>query len=363
MLAEKQIVEICNEIDKLIKDKPYYNGRELLLHKDIDKKPQIMNIITSNRSAGKTSYFLMFSYFLKKLYGKRTVMFFRYTYEVSNAHSVYTDVVNQYAWGEKLKSVKIVNDLLYEMFIDDESIGYAMRLGNVDTLKKFSPLFADIEFCMMDEMQTESGKYLKKEVQKMQSLLWTIGRGGGIQKRDILTCLIGNPVSILNPYFIALGIHTRYSDNTHFLRGKGWVAEFNINKEVVKQSNGSSDIFDTDYNDYATDGTFLINADSFIQKPEGKSKYLFTIIYDNILLGVREFLNDGIIHISNKPDSTCNTILAFKASDHNQITILLKRASYSFSFIREAFEMGNLRFSDMKTKNIIFEILAVDIYK
>ena len=67
MITEKQKQEIIKEIDKLIKDKPYYNGKNLLMKKDSDGKNPVMNIITSNRSAGKTSYFLMFSYFLRKL--------------------------------------------------------------------------------------------------------------------------------------------------------------------------------------------------------------------------------------------------------------------------------------------------------
>ena len=365
MITDKQKQEIIKEIDNLIKGKPYYNGKNLLMKKDSDGKNPVMNIITSNRSAGKTSYFLMVSYFLRKLYEKKTVFFYRYAYEISDSDKIFSDIIAQYSFGEKTTSVKIIKDLLYEIFIDDVSIGYALRISNVDSMKKFSPIFADVELCIMDEFQTESGKYLKKEVEKIQSLLYTICRGGGSQSREVLTVLIGNPVTLMNPYYISLGIHKRYNENVHFLKGKRFVAEFLINQNAKKEieENGINELFDSGYNDYSSSGHFLINSDSFIEKPQGKSRYICTIIYDGCFLGVREFLNDGIIHVSNKADMTCNTVLAFKANDHNQNTILLKRACYTFSFIREAFDFGKLRFSDLKTKNIILDILAVDIYK
>ena len=365
MLKDNEKELILNEIDRLLENKPYYNGRNLLSKKDINNKNPIMNLLTSNRSAGKTSFFIMFSVLLQKMLNKKTVYFYRYAYELGESDKIFTDIINQYGFGEKTKSVKIIKDLLYELFIDDVSIGYALRISNVDSLKKFSPLFADVELCIMDEFQTESGNYLKKEVEKMQSILYTISRGGGSQSREVLTVLIGNPVSIMNPYYISLGIHKRITPETHFLRGNRFVAEFAINTNAQKAiaENGLTELFETDYANYSQNGNYLINAETFIEKPNGKSRYLFTIIYDGELYGVREFLNDGIIHVSNKPDTTCNNVLVFKANDHTQNTILLKRASYTWSFIRDAYDYGKLRFSDIKTKNIIFDILSIDIYK
>lgn len=365
MLNYKERKNIIDEINKYLENKPFYNGENLLLKKDIDGKLPIMNLITSNRSAGKTSYFLMFSWFLKKLYNKKTVFFYRYSYELSESDKIFTDIIEQYGFGEKTKSVKIIKDLLYEIFIDEESIGYAVRISNVDSLKKFSPIFAGVELCIMDEFQTESGVYLKKEVEKMQSILYTISRGGGEQSREVLTILIGNPVTIMNPYYINLGIHKRLTKDVHFLRGKRYVAEFTVNnssKQAIAE-NGLTELFDSSYSEYSQDGNFLINSESFIEKPNGKSRYLFTIIYDGDIYGVREFLADGIVHVSNKPDMTCNNILVFKPNDHTQNTILLKRACYTWSFIRDAFDYGKLRFSDIKTKDVIFDILAIDMYK
>ena len=60
---------------------------------------------------------------------------------------------------------------------------------------------------------------------------------------------------------------------------------------------------------------------------------------------------------------TYPTIIAFNANDHDQITMLINRKDYLWKNIRDAFNKGYLRFDDAETKNMIFEILGIDLYK
>ena len=73
----------------------------------------------------------------------------------------------------------------------------------------------------MDEFQSETNHYCSMEVEKLISLHTTVARGNGEMARYVPVYLIGNPVSLLNPYYSAVGITNRIQENTKFIRGKG----------------------------------------------------------------------------------------------------------------------------------------------
>jgi len=227
-------------------------------------------------------------------------------------------------------------------------------------------MFTQVESIIFDEFQPENGKYLPKEIEKLQSVLLTIARGGGEQSRSIKCYLLGNMVTLMNPYFIYFGIHKRLKSDTVFMRGNGWIAEFGFNEaaaEAIKKNGISRAFSHNRYLQYSTEKVYLFDADVFIEKLKGRNAYLATIVNDNVRFGVREYYDDGILLISKKHDPSCKTVVAFKAGDHAQNTIMLSRNSYIFSNINQAFKAGYLRFDDMETKNAIFDILAIDIYR
>ena len=86
----------------------------------------------------------------------------------------------------------------------------------------------------MEEFQTESGAYLNNEIGKLQSILTSVSRGGGKQSRFMRLILLSNNVSLMNPYFIFLGVYRNYQKGTKFLHGKGYVFEFAFNESASK---------------------------------------------------------------------------------------------------------------------------------
>lgn len=345
----------------------YYNPSEILSKKDLNNEEPDIYIITTNRSAGKTTSLLKKSLEDFKKTGKKVCLMYRYSYEVSACSSIYRDVLRLYPeYGEELKSIPHNKGLYHELFLDNESFGFAVSLSNPDALKKHSPVFADVNMIIFDEFQCETGKYLNKEVEKFQSVYLTIARGGGSQSRHVKVFMLGNMVTIMNPYFINLGIHKRLKDNTNFLRGNGWVAEFGFNESAsnaIKQNGVFKAFSSENYMNYSTEKVYLIDSNIFIDKPKGRARYMFTILHDGSYYGVREYYDEGIMHVSKKYDKSCNQIVTFKASDHNQNTLMLSRFSYLWKNIRDSFLNGYLRFDDIKTKSAIFDILAVDMYK
>lgn len=348
-------------------DIAYYNPQKILSMKDLDGEEPSIYMITTNRSAGKTTTFLKKALADFTNDGSKVVLIYRYTYELNSSADIFKDVLKLYPkYGKLMTCISHAKGLFYEIFLDKISFGYAIPLSNPDALKKYSPIFAEVNNIIFDEFQTETGKYLNKEMQKIQSVYLTIARGGGQQSRHVKLFMLGNMVSIMNPYFINFDIHKRLKNNTNFMRGSGWVAEFGFNESAsiaIKNNSFFKAFQKDDYMSYSTEKVYLHDADIFIEKPSGRAKYIFTLMHDGNAFGIREFFDDGVLYVSHKPDNSCKQIVAFKASDHNQNTIMLNHFSYLWKNIRDAFNNGYLRFDDIKSKSAIFDILSVDLYK
>ena len=345
----------------------YYDGTKILNMKDLEGLTPSIYLISSNRSAGKTSYFLKLSLeeFINQK--RKVILMYRNQYELNGAYKIYDDVMNIYGdLNGDITTQAIAKGLFYELFYNDESMGFAISLNNPDALKKYSPLFTDVYNIIFDEFQLENGRYLTKEVEKMQSVLFTIARGGGSQSRYVRLFMLANNVTIMNPYYITFGIHKRLKSDTKFMRGNGWVAEFGFYESaaVAIKSNPLARAFEnSDYVKYSAGNEYLVMTDSFIERPKGKSKYIFTILHDNVAYGVRDCFEAGIMYVSKKVDASCLNVITFKAKDHNQNTMMLNHYCYFWKNIKDAFQRGYLRFDDLQTKNAIFDILAIDIYK
>ena len=357
---------------KKIDESKYYNGSTILGKKDLNGEIPNIVLVTSNRSAGKTFYFLKksledFNNSKDSDTGRRSKfgLLYRYKYELSACSRLFDDILKLYPkLGHEVTAESRANGLFYEIFLDDESCGFAFALNTPDPLKKYSPLFGEVDFLIMDEVQLETGAYLKGELDKLQSVYTTIARGGGEQSRKVRLVLLSNYVSIMNPYYIQFGIHKRLKDDTKFMRGDGWVAEFNLNtsaSEELKKNSFYRAFGDSNYLKYSTEKVYLVDNSCFIEKPSGNSRYLFTIRFDGINYGVRDY--GDYLYVSESYDPSSRFTITFKASDHDNNTQMFNRYSYLTNMLKASFNSGNMRFDGVKSKNVLFDVLAIDVHK
>ena len=217
----------------------FYDGAKLLSLKDINKQTPEIFISTSNRSAGKTTYFgkKVVSDFIK--HGKKFGLIYRYGYELNEvADKFFSDLreiffhtyVMTQKTGEKDTYIELYLTDLSEPEKDPVLCGYALALNKADNIKKLSHLLASVDVMLFDEFQPESGQYAPNEVQKFHSVHTSLARGGGKQVRYLPVIMISNFVSLLNPYYTAMGISERIQENTNYLRGDGWVLEQGFNE-------------------------------------------------------------------------------------------------------------------------------------
>lgn len=339
----------------------YYDGTKLLSLKDINGETPEIFLCTSNRSAGKTTYFarLLIRRFLN--YGKKFALIYRFNYELDECADKFFKDINQLFFPDSsMVSVRKASGIFHELILDNKSCGYAISLNSSDQLKKYSHLFSDVDSMMMDEFQSETNHYCAEEVKKLISIHTTIARGQGKQIRYVPVYMISNPVSLINPYYVEMGISTRLTKDTHFLRGNGFVLEqgFNETASIAQKTSGFNRAFSNNsYVAYASENVYLNDNLSFIEKPKGNSRYLATIKFRGTLYAVREYSELGIIYCDDKPDTQFPFKIAITTEDHNINYVMIRNNHIFIDTLRFFFQKGCCRFKDLRCKEaILFSI-------
>lgn len=346
------------------KDEKYYNGTTLLNMLDLENEKPAIYICTGNRTAGKTTYFNRYvvNRFIK--HGEKFCLLYRYDYQLDNvADKFFKDIGELFFKGYKFTSEKRDRGKFRELFLNDKPCGYAVCLNSSDNTKENSHFFSDVTRILFDEFQPESGKYIKDELKNYRSTITSIARGQGKQSRYVQVLMLSNAVSLLNPYFIALGISHRLKSNTKFLRGNGFVLELTLNENAANAMRESkfNQAFenDTDYIDYAAQNVYLDDNSAFIERPAGKSRYLGTILYKNKEYGIREFPELGIVYCDDRPDKTYKFKIAITTEDHKINYVMLKRNDLFFTGLRWFFDRGCFRFKDNLCKEALLTALSI----
>lgn len=339
----------------------YYDGTKLLSMLDINgDKPEIY-LCTSNRTAGKTTYFnrLVTKKFLNE--GSKFMLVYRFNYELDEvAETFFKDIKSLFFPNYEMTSKKRSKGIFYELFINEKPCGYAVALNNADQIKKKSHLFSDVDRMLLDEFQSENNHYCSDEVNKLISIHTSVARGQGEQVRYVPLYMLSNPVTILNPYYVSMGISTRLKDDTKFLKGNGFVLEqgFNLGASESQKESGFNKAFSkSKYVAYASEAIYLNDSKAFIEKPIGKSRYLATFKYKNNEYGIREFTEEGFIYCDNHADHTFPFRITTTTEDHNVNYVMLKRNDFFLSNMRFLFEKGCFRFKDMMCKEAVLSAL------
>ncbi len=349
------------ELEDTMDYKDYYTGYSLLKSLDLNHKEPAIYICSGNRTAGKTFFFKRFliRYCLK--YGVKVLIITRKRTQVKNSlHSFISDVQN------------CDDFLLYKFKVDTTEIaGIAgIKIGNGDPfiyctyynyagdLKEASNMFSDVDIILKDEFQSETNDYVENEIIKFRSIHKSISRGFGSRQRDVKCILCGNEISIINPYYLALGITDRVNSDTKRLRGKGWVLERTFNKSAAEMSSASpfEQAFGED--EYALSANYNVYLDNkhMIQKLNtGNMKYIFTLKSDNKYYGV---WNGEYYYVSKKLIPNFKRVYSTDLKSHDQDTIMINRGNLIFQGLVDIFNQGGFVFESQECKTAGLKMLG-----
>lgn len=348
----------------------YYDGTKLLSMKDLNGKEPELYICTTNRTGGKTTYFgrLAVNRFMK--HGKKFILLYRYNYELDDvADKFFKDLKGLFFSHYNMYDERRANGIFHELFFmeaDDretaKSCGYAISMNSADQIKKYSHLFSDVDLIIFDEFQSETNHYCSDEIKKFLSIHTSIARGKGEQVRHVPVIMIGNQVSIINPYYVELGISSRLSSETNFLRGNGFVLEngfIETASKAQKESGINRAFANNAYVQYSSENVYLNDNMAFIEKPENcASRYLATIRYNGRDYAIREYKELGIIYCDDKADKTYPNKISVTTEDHAINYVILKNNDTFISNLRYFFEHGAFRFKDLRCKEALLKCIS-----
>ena len=350
----------------------YYDGTKLLSLLDANGNRPEIYLCTTNRSGGKTTYFNRYcvNKFLKG--DGKFCLVYRYNYELDDvADKFFKDIQGLFFNDYMMRDERRANGIYHELFMgkkDDmdskeggQCCGYAISLNSADMIKKYSHLLNDVERMLMDEFQSETNHYCSGEIRKLISVHTSIARGGGKHVRYVPLYMLSNAVSLLNPYYVQFGISDRLKADTKFLRGNGWVMEsgFIESASQAQMESGFNQAFaGNEYVQYSAMNVYLNDSTAFIEKPVGKSRYVCTIKCEGKNYGIREFDDEGIVYVDDRPDSSFPVKIAVTTEDHNVNYVMLKRNELFIINLRYYFERGCFRFKNLQCKSALLKAIS-----
>ncbi len=333
--------------DTIINNTFYYTLQRVLSYN------ALINIIIGERGVGKsyTTKKHVINRFIKK--SEEFVYLRRYKTELKSSVPKFFDDIkaNNEFPGQDLK---VKNNLFY---INGNIAGYALPLSTANILKSTS--FAKVKTIVFDEFIIDKGcyHYLQNEVEQFLDIIETVGR-----LRDIKVFLLGNAISITNPYFTYFNLSLPYnSDIALFKEGSILVNYIKNDKyrEVKKASRFGKLIEGTEYGKYAIDNEFLRDSKAFIRKKEKSSKFYFILILNNTPYGVWNDYKNGFMFISEDYDPNCPVRYALNSKDHTEASILIRvRNSPLVKSVIDHYRLARLCFESQKIKNIVLQELS-----
>lgn len=340
----------------------YYDGTKLLSLTDINGNRPEIYMCTTNRTGGKTTYFgrLVVNRFLDKR--EKFGLLYRYNYELDDcAEKFFKDIGELFFNGYTMTSKKRAKGIYHELYLNGEPCGYAVSINSADQVKKNSHFFSDVKRLIFDEFQSESNTYCPNEIKKFISVHTSMARGQGEQNRYLPVYMLSNPVSIINPYYVELGISSRLTDETRFLRGDGFVLEqgFVESAADAQKSSGFNKAFARNsYVAYSSESIYLNDNKAFVDRPQGVGRYMATLKYNGQTYGIREFAEAGVIYCDDRADETFPLKITVTTDDHELNYVMLKRNDLFLFNLRYYFERGCFRFKDLRCKEAVLKSLS-----
>ena len=318
----------------------------------------LLNFVIGERGVGKSygSKVYVANKFIKK--GEQFVYIRRYKTELKEAMMKNSTPIffEQIANDEKMQGHKFYNtkDTIY---IDGKICGYAIPLSIANILK--SSTYEKVTTIIFDEFIIDKGNYhyLQNEVIQFLDVIETVAR-----LRDIKVLLLGNAISITNPYFAFFDLSLPY--NSEFKTFKDGLIVVNYIKnlayrEVKKNTRFGKLISDTEYGKYAIDNEFLRDSKYFIKKKTKNSKFFFIMKLAGKDFGIWIDYTTNSIFISYDFDPLCPILVTINPNDHNEHTLLLKiRNNSFFKNLIEHYRQGLLYFENQQIKNIVLEYIS-----
>lgn len=247
------------------------------------------------------------------------------------------------------------------LYCDNKVMGYAQALSTASLLK--SDAFPDVQLIIFDEFIIDNRgtyHYLKDEVTKFLDLYETVARG-----RDVIVLFLSNAVTVTNPYFDYFHLDKpRNGDIQRFGKSKQILVQNFVSptlSTMKKRSRFGQIIEGTDYSDYAYDNEWLLDNEDFIEHKTQRCEYFLTLRYKDSWIGIWNDPVQWLFYVSPDVDLQFGKVYSVTTDDHKP-NVMLFHAGRKLPWLKklqEAYEMGAVRYENMKMKNWFRDIMRM----
>lgn len=320
----------------------YYNPNKMLSYN------RILNFIIGARGIGKS--FAMKEFPIKRFlkYGEQFIYVRRYKPELKKVTNYFNDIMQKFPEHQfKVKG--------RELYCDGKLMGWAIPLSTWQSEK--SNAYPNVSTIIFDEFirEKDNSGYIPNEVEALLNLMDTVFRN-----RDNVRCVcLSNSVSVVNPYFLYFGIIPNI--NKRFNAYQNVLVEIPDSKDFSderRKTKFGQLIDGTEYGGMSLDNQFVNDSQVFIEKRSKESKFVFSIVYNGMTMGIWVDLVAGLLFLSNDHDPSSKNVFALSTEDLNENVMFMKawKNNYYLRKLVNAFMNGYLRFDNQVLRNLGYEM-------
>lgn len=254
-------------------------------------------------------------------------------------------------------SIKRAKGGSYNFYAGENVIGYGMALS---TARRSTPrpnvrLIIFDEF-LIDDSRSSHHRYLPGEVNQLYHFIETIARG-----RDVPVFFLGNAFSMVNPYFLDLGIRINEPESNKIYKGKFWTVVF-WKDEAFLTNRRKTQFFQatsgTEFSAHSFDNSFYLDRKDFLRQKSNDAEHQFSLVYRGSVYGVWVDWDKGCYYISTKGAATEKekTIsLTLEDNQPNNINIRRYRNMPFMKAFRMAIDQNMVYYDKQETYNLMSE--------
>ena len=320
----------------------YYNPQKLLSYN------RILNFCIGARGIGKSYAFKVHPVkrFLK--YGEQFIYLRRYKPELRKVGNYFDNIKDEFPDVEfKVKG--------REFYIDGKLAGWAIPLSTWQSEK--SNAYPNVTEIIFDEFlrEKDTSSYLPNEVEALLNLMDTVFR----DRENCRTICLSNSVSIVNPYFLYFNlvpdINKRFNANESIVVEIPDSVDF---AEARRKTKFGKLIDGTNYGDMSLDNEFTGDNYTFVERRSKESKFVFSIVYKGLTMGVWVDVGQGIMYLSLDHDPQTKNVYALTTDDLKENVLFMKgwKNNYHLRKLVASFMNGILRFDNQVIRTTAYEM-------
>jgi hypothetical protein len=320
----------------------YYNPNKLLSYN------RILSFCIGARGIGKSYAWKVhpIKRFLK--YGEQFIYLRRYKPELKKVNQYFDNVKDEFPGVElKVKG--------REFYVNGKIAGWAIPLSSWQSEK--SNAYPNVSTIVFDEFlrEKDNSGYMPNEVSALLNLMDTVFR----DRENVRCVCLSNAVSVVNPYFLYFNlipnVNKRFNANESILIEIPDSKDFSAERRKTK----FGQLIDgTDYGEMSLDNDFVNDSNVFIERRSKESKYVFTVVYKGMNMGVWVDNDLGLLFLSHDHDPSSKKVFALSKEDLTENVMLISgwKKNYYLKKLVGSFMAGYLRFDNQVLRTTGYEL-------